>query len=336
MGKQPDYLLFHITGMYLFSPSYELEKHIPLSETSLELLSQTLATIDEPNDFEDLIKGLPEFETITKDSDYILLNPYTQAYPIRLFKQVKNQTQETIQTIATITRERIAQSITPDHYIIQAIACYHEQEHAIERFTARIRDFLKLYDPEQVQTKTKPEEIASLVQEVTSTETASQQKTRMGGYFATEDYTYLAILGKQLTQELKNQEQTVQYLTKRLKNIAPNVLSVAGPLITATLLRKSGGLRRLSLMPASTIQVLGAEKALFRHLRSRARSPKYGILYVHPLVQETPDRHRGKIARFIADQLSIATKVDYYNGEFIGDTLQKKIETKVAKFQNKK
>lgn len=336
MGKQTYYVLFHITGMYLFTDSYKLQNHLTLSNTSLELVTQILPTIAKANDFEDMVKGLPEFEQITKDMDSTLLNPYTRGYPQSLFEQIKDQTDKTIATIATITRERIAQSITPDHFIIQAIACYHEQEHAIERFTARLRDFLKLYDPERVQTKTKPEEIAAEVDAITSTESESQQKIRMGGHFDEVDYSYLATLGKQLSQEIKNQEQTVQYLTKRLETIAPNTLLLAGPLITATLLRKSGGLRRLSLMPASTIQVLGAEKALFRHLRTRARSPKYGILYIHPQVQDTSDRHKGKVARFIADQLSIAAKVDYYNGEYVGDMLKKKIDTKVKKFQESK
>jgi len=77
---------------------------------------------------------------------------------------------------------------------------------------------------------------------------------------------------------------------------------------------KAGGLDRLAMLPASTIQILGAEKALFRALRTGARPPKHGILFQHEAVHAAPKWQRGKIARTIANKIAIAARVDYYRG----------------------
>jgi nucleolar protein 56 len=81
-------------------------------------------------------------------------------------------------------------------------------------------------------------------------------------------------------------------------------------------------------MPASTIQILGAEKALFRHMKTGAKPPRHGIIISHPLIARAPDKMHGKIARALADKLSIASKVDYFKGNFIGDKLKKSLEEK--------
>ena len=80
-------------------------------------------------------------------------------------------------------------------------------------------------------------------------------------------------------------------------------------------------------MPASKIQLLGSEKAFFRYLISGTKSPKYGLLFTHELVQKS--RNKGKIARVLADKISIAARIDYFKGEFIGDKLRKQVEARL-------
>jgi len=86
-------------------------------------------------------------------------------------------------------------------------------------------------------------------------------------------------------------------------------------------------------MPASTIQILGAEKALFRHLKANKKSkpPKFGILIRHMLISSVGREDYGKVARALADKISIAVKVDYFKGKFIGDKLKEGLEKKFAK-----
>jgi nucleolar protein 56 len=104
------------------------------------------------------------------------------------------------------------------------------------------------------------------------------------------------------------------YVESQMKKVAPNVADIAGATIGARLMAKAGGLDRLAVLPASTIQILGAEKALFRALRTGARPPKHGILFQHQAVHTAPKWQRGKIARTLANKIAIAARVDYYRG----------------------
>ena len=110
---------------------------------------------------------------------------------------------------------------------------------------------------------------------------------------------------------------------------APNTSRVAGVLVASRLISAAGGLKKLMLMPSSTIQVIGAEKALFRHLRGRAKPPKHGIIFQSPFVNGAPLKHRGKMARALASKISISSKVDYYNGEPVWQKLIAGLEAKM-------
>jgi len=117
--------------------------------------------------------------------------------------------------------------------------------------------------------------------------------------------------------------------------VAPNLRAVVGGSIGARLISLAGGLKELSRLPASTLQVLGAEKALFRALRSRARPPKHGVIYQYPEVRGAPKWQRGKIARALAGKLSIAARVDAMSGEFVGDKLVAGLKTRIADIKAK-
>jgi len=104
-----------------------------------------------------------------------------------------------------------------------------------------------------------------------------------------------------------------------MNNHLPNLSAVAGTHVGARLLGIVGSSKKLASMPSSSIQVLGAEKALFKHLRGNATSPKHGVIFQHPLVKESPWWLRGKIARALASKISIAVRVDYYSGTFDAD-----------------
>jgi nucleolar protein 56 len=96
------------------------------------------------------------------------------------------------------------------------------------------------------------------------------------------------------------------------EDLAPNLSSLAGPVLAARLISRAGSLRRLAGMPSSRIQIMGAEKSLFKHLKGHAPSPKHGIIYRHPAVIGSPKRLRGKVSRALAGKLAIAARLDYY------------------------
>ena len=102
--------------------------------------------------------------------------------------------------------------------------------------------------------------------------------------------------------------------------------SILGVTMAAKLIEHTGSLKRLAEMPASTLQVLGAEKALFRHMRNKKnRPPKFGLIHEHQLIQKSKREMYGKVARALADKASIAARVDYFRGKFIGDKLKKEL-----------
>jgi len=112
-------------------------------------------------------------------------------------------------------------------------------------------------------------------------------------------------------QELKKlEEKQQQYLESLMKDICPNLLKVAGCLIGARLIALAGSLKHLAELPSSTIQILGAEKALFRHLTKGTKAPKHGVIFAHELIQKATNK--GKAARNLASAIAKAAKLDYF------------------------
>ena len=117
--------------------------------------------------------------------------------------------------------------------------------------------------------------------------------------------------------ELEAEGQELRTLVEQSADaVAPNLTALAGPELTARLLALAGGLEALAKKPAGTIQVLGAEDALFAHLRGGAPSPKHGVIFTHEFVRGTPPANRGTAARALAGKLAIAARIDYYSGEY--------------------
>jgi nucleolar protein 56 len=102
-------------------------------------------------------------------------------------------------------------------------------------------------------------------------------------------------------------------LEEAMVGTAPNLAALAGPLVGARLLSLAGSLERLSRMPSSTIQLLGAEKALFLHIKEGTPSPKHGVIFQHPSVHSSPPWLRGKVARALAGKLAIAARADAFD-----------------------
>jgi nucleolar protein 56 len=106
------------------------------------------------------------------------------------------------------------------------------------------------------------------------------------------------------------------FVESQAPTVAPNLAAMAGPVLAARLIALAGGLESLAKKPAGTVQVLGAEEALFAHLRGRGPSPKHGVIFTHEYVRGTRPDDRGSAARALAGKLAIAARIDFYAGEF--------------------
>jgi nucleolar protein 56 len=120
-----------------------------------------------------------------------------------------------------------------------------------------------------------------------------------------------------------------------MKIVAPNISKIAGSLIGARLLSHAGRMRKLALFPSSTVQILGAEKALFRFKKEGGKPPKHGIIFQHYLVNKAPKSERGKIARILAAKIATAAKADAFTRRDIADDLSEELSRRIKEMKNK-
>jgi len=148
-----------------------------------------------------------------------------------------------------------------------------------------------------------------------------------------EKNTFLQVarLGAQIESTLDSLDA---YINSAANRLMPNVTYLSDPKIAAELLSKAGSLERMAFMPASTIQLLGAEKALFRHIKFGSKSPKYGVFFKLPKVSGGRWDIRGKIARLYATKISIAVKADYFSKRFIAKELKESLDAGIKRIES--
>jgi nucleolar protein 56 len=158
-------------------------------------------------------------------------------------------------------------------------------------------------------------------------------RSSLGAGMGEEDLERLRESGRAVLELLSLRRGLAEYLDRKMEEVAPNLRAVVGSLLAARLLSLAGGLERLARMPASTIQVLGAEKALFRALRSKGKPPKHGVIYRFPPLRSAPKKLRGKIARAVAGKVSIAARVDLLGGGYLGERLSSELERRLEEIR---
>lgn len=144
-----------------------------------------------------------------------------------------------------------------------------------------------------------------------------------------QDYASQIVSLDSYRQELED------HLTDLMEKSAPNMNAIIGSLISAKLIAKAGSLKKLAFMPASRIQLLGAEKALYRFLKTGEKRPKHGLIFQWNQIRGSKYYHRGKIARVVAGKIGLSAKVDYFSGEFIGKKMAIEIEKKIKEIEEK-
>ncbi len=155
---------------------------------------------------------------------------------------------------------------------------------------------------------------------------AAAAEASMGAAFDPDDLAMVQSFATNLLNLYRGRDELTDYVSGLTEEIAANVAYLAGPVLGAKLIQKAGSLRRMAMMPSSTIQVLGAEKAMFRALKTNARPPKHGLLFQHPYVHGAPRGRRGNRARSLAAKIAIAARADVFSGDFIAEDLLRQLE----------
>ena len=155
----------------------------------------------------------------------------------------------------------------------------------------------------------------------------------IGAELLDSDLLVITSLAKSVNGLYQMRNELESYISSMMQSIAPNIGALAGPMIGARLISLAGSLKELARKPSSTIQVFGAEKALFRSLKTGADPPKHGIIYRVPEVNTAPFWQRGKIARSLAGKLSIAARIDAYSDKDVGGNLREQFMSRVEEIR---
>jgi len=227
-----------------------------------------------------------------------------------------------------VTVRELSESVTHDWLIIQAIKALDDTNKILNLMIERFREWFELYFPELSKRFEDHEKFIKAVLEKSKEEWMRELKLErsMGGNIDERSVEMLYSFAKRIKDMYEFRRELQEYIKEMMEKYAPNVTAIAGPLVGARLIALAGGLKELAFLPASTIQVLGAEKALFKHLTRKTPPPKHGVLFNHPYVQKLPRKLRGRMARTLAAKIAIAAKVDAFGKYFIGDKLKKEID----------
>jgi nucleolar protein 56 len=258
------------------------------------------------------------------------------------------------QFVRDVSLELAKSSITEattkrDLYAIQTVRYIEDLDKMLNLLAGRIREWYGLHFPELDRLVEKHDTYIRLVKNLgprnsfTRENLASQgipeDKAReiserasksSGAEIPQPDLDWLREVSAEVLDLFKQRDSAEKYTDKIMAEVAPNMTSLLGAVLSAKLISMGGGLENVAKMPASTLQVLGAEKALFRTIKTGARPPKHGVIFQYAAIHQSPKWLRGKIARAVAGKLAIAARMDAFGGANAGEKLRGALDKKIV------
>ncbi|KAH8109263.1 Nop-domain-containing protein [Phellopilus nigrolimitatus] len=247
-----------------------------------------------------------------------------------------------------------------DNMIIQAIALLDQLDKDVNLFAMRVREWYGYHFPELVKIvpdnyqyarsalfigekeKLTEEMLPDLAALIDDDSTRAQNvldaaRGSMGASLSEIDMINIAAFANRVVSLADYRKSLTGYLTEKMNLVAPSLTALLGERIGARLISHAGSLTNLSKYPASTVQILGAEKALFRALKTKGNTPKYGLIYHSTFIGRAGPKHKGRISRFLANKTSIAARIDCFSDNptaKFGDALRSQVEERLAFFDS--
>ncbi len=241
-----------------------------------------------------------------------------------------------------------------DKNVVHAILSMDDIDKTTNLFTSRIREWYGVHFPEILKEVQNHVTLGKIITEIgtrqnftedglkeygfsieRSKKLAQLASNSMGAHYEDKDILPLQEMTKRTLDLYEERDNLDNWIEREMGRIAPNMKAIVGSAIAARLIALAGGLMEIAMKPSSTVQLLGAEKALFRALKTGAKPPKHGIIYQMPEIHSCSWWQRGNISRAIAGKLTIAARVDAFQGDFIGDQLRLEVEQKIAEIKEK-
>lgn len=309
------HIFSNVLGVFVFDEKFNLED---------EILFKGVEDYQNKNNYVEVVKNKhkgirePDEESLKKILLYFK-NP-------RFFGSFYNKNIQ-------LTKFGLKNSVNSDVLLVQSIKLIDELDKVINIMVKRLREWYELHNPEFSRATENNEKFVEEILGKEKNELLNGLKIDLsdsiGADLKQEDLEPIRNLTHRIHDLHQLKKNQTAYASTLMDLLCPNIKAVCEVSTGAKLIEHAGSLRRLSEMPSSTIQILGAETALFRHLKTGSKPPRHGIIINHPLIAKAPDKLHGKIARALADKISMAAKIDYFQGHFIGDRLRNELEEKV-------
>eukprot|EP00252_Welwitschia_mirabilis_P008112 TRINITY_DN1981_c0_g1_i1.p1 TRINITY_DN1981_c0_g1~~TRINITY_DN1981_c0_g1_i1.p1 ORF type:complete len:547 (-),score=147.37 TRINITY_DN1981_c0_g1_i1:371-2011(-) len=241
-----------------------------------------------------------------------------------------------------------------DNMVIQAICLLDTLDKDVNTFCMRVREWYSWHFPELAKIindnyiyarvakfvkdkSTLTDDALSELTEITGDEEKARDiieaaKASMGQDISPVDLINIQHFAQRVIELSDYRKQLHTYLVTKMHDIAPNLATLVGEMVGARLISHAGSLTNLAKCPASTLQILGAEKALFRALKTRGNTPKYGLIFHSSYIGKASSRNKGRISRYLANKCSIATRIDCFseiNTNIFGEKLKEQVEERL-------
>jgi len=235
-----------------------------------------------------------------------------------------------------LAKRRVRKAIRPEDHLHQAVGAVKDLQEHENVVVERLREWYGLHFPE----------LARMVDDATYRRLIASHgrreampidhKDSVGAELGAAEEDEVRGIARLADDVATTRHAIEAYVERSVRAIAPNVAELAGPMIAARLVSHAGGIEELARLPAGTIQLLGAERALFLHLRTGAKPPKHGVLFQHPFVHRAPAWQRGAIARAFAGKIAIAARADAYTKRRIAPDLAADLRRAIDAIARKK
>jgi len=304
--------------------------------------------------------AFPNVECETGDTSEIvqdMLRGIRQHAP-KLLKQLQEGDVERAQLGLghAYSRARVKFSVQKnDNHIIQAIATLDNLDKAVNLFSMRVREWYSWHFPELIRIVSENQAYARLVlfigdkkrlsdadlqdlaAQLNDDESLAQSiidvaKVSMGQDLSESDMENVTSFASKVVSLTNYRKSLHTYLIDKMGIVAPNLAALIGEVVGARLISHAGSLTNLCKYPASTVQILGAEKALFRALKTKGNTPKYGLIYHSSFIGKAGQKNKGRISRFLANKCSIASRIDNFSEApttRFGEGLKKQVEERL-------
>ena len=304
--------------------------------------------------------AFPHLECETSDTSEVVADMLRgiRQHASKLLKQLQEGDVERAQLGLghAYSRARVKFSVQKnDNHIIQAIATLDHLDKAINTFSMRVREWYSWHFPELIRVvsenhlyaelalfigdkkRLSDDDLHDLAAQVNDDVEIAQSiidlaRVSMGQDISDTDMENVTTFAKRVVSLANYRKTLYSYLVSKMGVVAPNLAALIGEVVGARLISHAGSLTNLSKYPASTVQILGAEKALFRALKTKGNTPKYGLIYHSSFIGKAGQKNKGRISRCLANKCSIASRIDNFSEaptRKFGDALKKQMEERL-------